>query len=58
MTHRVSVIFDRADGSNIEVSKATIEKAIALLEPLKDELRLRVTRSDASLVEDKAWRDS
>jgi hypothetical protein len=43
--HRVTVTFDRDEGSNIEESKATIEQAVALLKPMKAKLRFRMTHA-------------
>jgi hypothetical protein len=50
----ITVIIDRADGSNVKTTKAQIVKVIAALEPLG--VRIRVTRSKETLIEDKAWK--
>jgi hypothetical protein len=53
----LTVIIDRVAGSNIQEAREAIEEVLSALEPLRDRgLRVRVTRSHLTLVEDKVWR--
>jgi hypothetical protein len=58
MRDLVTVIIDRVDGSNVPEAKAAIEEVLKALAPLqrKRNLRVRVTRSHRTLVEDEAWK--
>jgi hypothetical protein len=51
------VIIDRVEGSNIAQAVEDIKEVLAALEHLRSRgLRIRITRSTSTLVEDKAWR--
>ena len=53
----LNVTIDRVKGSNVQDAKTAIEEVLAILKPLRDRgLRVRITRSPSTLVEDKAWR--
>jgi hypothetical protein len=58
MRDLITVIIDRAHGTNVQEAKAAIEDVLQALRPLMDErgLRVRVARSYTTLTEDKAWR--
>jgi hypothetical protein len=54
----LTVIIDRIEASNVQEVRGAIE-ALAVLKPLLDRgLRIRVTRSQQTLKEDKAWRSA
>jgi hypothetical protein len=52
----LTVTIDRADGSNLDEVIPLINEVLTALEPLKDRVRFRVTRSPNTLTEDKAYR--
>ena len=53
----LTVILDRIEGSNVQEVRGAIEEVLAVLKPLLDRgLRIRLTRSEQTLKEDKAWR--
>jgi len=53
----VTVTIDRREGTTPSDVKPLIEEVINALSPLRDRIRIRVTRATATLVEDKPWRD-
>jgi hypothetical protein len=53
----LTVIIDRIEGSNVQEVRGAIEEVLAVLKPLLDRgLRIRITRSQQTRTEDKAWR--
>jgi hypothetical protein len=48
MLDRITVTFDRPDGSNKDEVKPIIEEAIELLKPMEAKLRIRVTKNAKS----------
>jgi hypothetical protein len=53
----ITVIVDRIDGSTPAAAAVNIKKILTALIPLRKKgLRVRVTRSHRTLVEDKVWR--
>jgi hypothetical protein len=51
---RITVTIDRPEGSNAKEMRVEIQKIVDKLRPLG--VRIRITRSQATLREDKAWR--
>ena len=57
--NNITVIVDRVSGTSHRNASEEIEKVLGALKPLRDKgLRVRITRSHHTLVEDKVWRGS